>query len=78
MSVLIERIGEDLWEVVLDLLTFEHECCYNCMPWDGGECVWITERYDLVDVLPELIEFVCKANGVEVPGLEYRICKRRS
>ncbi len=54
MSDLLEEIG-DLWEIVLDLLTFYHECCITCQPYEGGEAVWLSEEHDLPEVLQELV-----------------------
>jgi hypothetical protein len=57
----------DLWEIVLDLLTFYHECCYNCQPRDSGEYVWLSEEHELLDVLQDIVEGVCHANNKRLP-----------
>ena len=70
MSELLNDLG-DLWDIVLDLLIFYHECCLTCQPYDGGEAVWLSEEHDLCDVLQELVVGVCEANGHRVaPGLD--------
>lgn len=66
MARLLDDLG-DLWEIVLDLLTFYHECCYNCQPRDDGDFVWLSEEHDIQDVLQEFVEGVCNANDVPVP-----------
>lgn len=58
---------DDLWEIVLDLLTFYHECCYNCQPRDSSEYVWLSEEHEILEVLQEIVEGVCHANNKEVP-----------
>lgn len=66
MSRLLDHMKKD-WEIVLDLLTFYHECCYNCQPWENGECFWLSEEHDILDVLQEIVEGVCLANNKRIP-----------
>jgi len=65
MSRLIDEIG-DLWAITLDLVGFYHECCYNCQPREDGDYVWLSERYDLGDVLQDILTGVCEVNGHEL------------
>lgn len=59
---LLDEMG-DLWEVVLDLLTFFHECCVACQPWDEGP-VWLSERHDISEALQEIVIEVSEVNGL--------------
>lgn len=66
MSRLLDHMKEH-WEIVLDLLTFYHECCYNCQPRDDGEYFWLSGKHDILEVLQEIVSGVCLANNKRVP-----------
>lgn len=66
MSRLLDHMKEH-WEIVFDLLTFYHECCYNCQPRDDGEYFWLSGKHDILEVLQEIVSGVCLANNKRVP-----------
>lgn len=66
MAQLLDDLG-DLWDIVLDLLTFYHECCIYCQPYEDGEPVWLSEEESIPEVVQELVIGVCEANGHPVP-----------
>ena len=65
-----DALGE-LWDVVLGLIPFYHECCYNCQPWEGGP-VWLSEQYEIDEVFNETVHDVCELHSVNLGfELEY-------
>lgn len=66
MNRLLKDMG-DLWTIVLDLLTYYHECCYNCQPRDSGDFVWLSREHEILEVLKDIIEGVCHANNKRIP-----------
>ena len=67
MATLLDHMGPDLWEIVLDLLTFYHECCITCQPYEDGEAVWLSEEVDILESLQDIVAGVCRSNDIPVP-----------
>ncbi len=65
MSGLIDEVG-NLWDITLDIVSFYHECYYNCQPRDDGEYVWLSKKYVLADILEDILMGVCEVNGHEL------------
>lgn len=57
--------GEELWDVVVDLAAFFHPRCYNCMPFDDGEPVWLSTPTDAEDALNEICVGVAECHDLD-------------